>query len=96
VWGGSETEESWESKIKKSRLRQQHPLFLRSHVFADWLQVHAVDEVIRLLCGEGAGFLNLVSNESESTADHEQQQRGDDEAESQRQDRTFRRKRIGN
>ena len=59
---------------------------------ADWLQVHAVDEVIGLLRGEGSGFLQLVPNESETTADHEQQQGGDDEAESQREDCTWRRK----
>lgn len=72
-------------------------LFLTSCVcclppLADWLQVHAVDEVIWLLCGEGSGFLQLVTNESETTADHEQQQSGDDQAEGQRKDCTYRRK----
>lgn len=53
--------------------------FLRFHgacyllPLTDWLQVHAVDEVIWLLCGEGSGFLQLVTNKFESTADHEQQ-----------------------
>lgn len=46
----------------------------------DWLQVHAIDEVIRFLCCEGAGFLELVTNKSETTADHEQQQSGNDNA----------------
>lgn len=59
---------------------------------ADWLQVHAVYEIIGLLCGEGPGFLQLVTDKLETTADHEQQQSGDDEAESQRKDRTYRRK----
>lgn len=58
-----------------------------------WLQVHAVDEVIGLLRGQGSGFLQLVANEPETTADHEQQQSGDDEAERQRKDRAWRRRR---
>lgn len=52
------------------------------------LQVHAVDEVVRLLRVEGAGFLELVTDEPEATANHEQQQSGDDEAQSQRKDGT--------
>lgn len=54
----------------------------------DWLQVHAVDEVVRLLRVEGPGFLQLVTNEPEATAYHEQQQSGDDEAQSERKDGT--------
>lgn len=52
------------------------------------LQVHAVDEVIGFLCGQGAGFLCPVADESEAAADHEQQQSGDEEAERQRKDGT--------
>lgn len=59
---------------------------------ADWLQVHAIDEVIGLLRGEWSGFLQLVTHKSESTADHEQQEGGDDQAENQRKDCTCRRK----
>lgn len=54
----------------------------------DWLQVHAVDEVVRLLRVEGPGLLQLVTNEPEATADHEQQQSGDDEAQSERKNGT--------
>lgn len=53
-----------------------------------WLQVHAVDEVVGLLRVEGAGLLELVTDEPEATANHEQQQSGDDEAQSQREDGT--------
>lgn len=63
--------------------------FLRCLPTADGLQVHAVDEVIRLLRGEGSCLLQPVSNKSEATANHEQQHSSDDEAESQRKDRTF-------
>lgn len=52
----------------------------------DWLQIHAVDEVIGLLCCEWAGFLELVSDEPQTAADHQQQQSGDDDAQSQRED----------
>lgn len=52
----------------------------------DWLQIHAVDEVIRLLCCEWAGFLELVLDEPQAAADHQQQQSGDDDAQSQRED----------
>lgn len=51
-----------------------------------WLQIHAVDKVIGLLRCEWAGFLELVPDESETTADHHQQQSGDDDAQSQRED----------
>lgn len=51
----------------------------------DWLQIHAVDEVIGLLCCEWAGFLELVSDEPETAADHHQQQGGDYDAQSQRE-----------
>lgn len=48
----------------------------------DWLQVHAVDEVIRFLCGEGPGLPYLVTNQSDTAADDEEEQQkgGDDES----------------
>lgn len=54
------------------------------------LQVHAVDEVIRLLSGEGAGLLQLVADQPQTAANHEQQQSRDDQAQNQWQDRTCR------
>lgn len=59
------------------------------------LQVHAVDEVIWLLCGEGSSFLQLVTNKSETTADHEQQESSDDQTKCKRKDRTWRRNKAG-
>lgn len=53
---------------------------------ADQLQVHAIYEVIWLLGGEGSRLLQLVTNKSETTANHQQQQSGDDQAECQRKD----------
>jgi len=52
------------------------------------LQVHAVDEVIGLLRGERAGLLQLVAGEAEAAANHQQEEGGDDEAQSQGQDGT--------
>lgn len=57
-------------------------LSLRCLLFAapwtDWLQVHAIDEVIWLLRGEGSRLLKLVTDKSETTANHEQEQSSDD------------------
>lgn len=61
---------------------------LSVHVPAMLLQVHAVDEIIRLLCGEGAGLLQLVADQPQTAANHEQQQSRDDQAQNQWQDRT--------
>ena len=52
------------------------------------LKVHAVDEVIGLLCGEGAGLLQLVADKAEAAANHKQEQGGDEDAKSQGEDGT--------
>lgn len=54
--------------------------------FRSGLQVHAVDEVVRLLRVEGPGFLQLVADQPQAAANHEQQQSGDDEAQGERKD----------
>lgn len=47
------------------------------------LQVHAVDEVIGLLGGEGASLLQLVLHQTQPTAHHQQQEGADDDAQDQ-------------
>lgn len=87
------TRTKWDTRLqecKKTKNVLDQTLATFVCLSADWLQVHAVDEVIRLLCGEGSSFLQFVTDESEATADHEQQQSSDDQAERQRKDRTWR------
>lgn len=69
-------------------------LYTHSHTnsAADWrvdwqvavlLQIHAIDEVIRLFCGERQSFLQSATYKPEPAAHHQYEQNADDQTQSQ-------------
>lgn len=53
------------------------------------LQVHAINEVIGLLCGEGQSFLPPVTSNTQPAAHHQQEQSANNHPDNQSQDRTY-------